>query len=281
MALINLILDFIGLALWLGWVTVRFDPGIRSSGVTLVRTLRKAETGNPHRWRYLTMLAALLVIRAMVFTSLTSATQRIDLGIIAPSFRGGMGRAWLGRMLLFSGLDFAVVLTAFYTCLTLLSVVNAKLPDHDPVQRLVRAYFRRLENWPRLFKVFLPFLLGFAFWLILQPVLARLAIVPRAVSGGQLAEQSLCIGLAAYLPWKYLLTGILLLHVINSYVYLGTHPFWTYVNLTARKLLTPLQWLPVRAGKVDFLPLIGMALVLLVAEAFSRLTEYHPRWLPF
>jgi hypothetical protein len=281
MSLINLILDLVALLLWVNWVSVRLDQGIQTSGVSLIRTLRKAEPGNQNRWRYLAALVALLVIRAMVFVSLTSASQRIDLGIITISFRGGMGLSWLGNMLLFSVLDFAITLSAFYTCLVLLSVVNAKLPDNDPVQRLVRGYFRWLENWPRAVKVFLPLLIGVLFWLVLQPVLARIGIVPRSVSNRQFFEQCVFIGAAAYLPWKYLIVGILLLNVIYSYVYLGSHSAWTYVNLTARNLLNPISWLPVRAGKVDFLPLIGIALVLLLTEAFSRLTLSHPRWLPF
>ena len=52
--------------------------------------------------------------------------------------------------------------------------------------------------------------------------------------------------------WKYFIVGILLLHLLNSYVYFGNHPFWNFVNATARNLLYPLRWLPLRVGKVDF-----------------------------
>jgi hypothetical protein len=46
-------------------------------------------------------------------------------------------------------------------------------------------------------------------------------------------------------------------------------------------LLAPLRWLPLRVGRVDFLPLLVMALVILLA----RLIEHPPgafyRLLPF
>ena len=103
---------------------------------------------------------------------------------------------------------------------------------------------------------------GAIFWFVFHPLLARMAIVPKAKSTAQVLEQSACIGAAAYLCWKYLIVGVLLLHLLNSYVYLGNHAFWNFLNLTARNLLYPLRWLSVtRIGKVDFLPLIGMGLI--------------------
>jgi len=50
---------------------------------------------------------------------------------------------------------------------------------------------------------------------------------------------SLVIGLGSYLVWKYIVAGVLTLHLVNSYVYLGNHPFWIHVNAVARRMLTP------------------------------------------
>ena len=74
------------------------------------------------------------------------------------------------------------------------------------------------------------------------------------------------IGLCAYLAWKFLLVALLLLHLLNSYVYLGNHPFWLFVNTSARRLLWPLTWLPLRFGRADFTPLAGIALVFFAGE---------------
>jgi uncharacterized protein YggT (Ycf19 family) len=83
-------------------------------------------------------------------------------------------------------------------------------------------------------------------------------------------EQSLVIGLGGYLVWKFLIGALLALHLLNSYIYFGRHPFWNYVNATAQTLLKPLEKIPLRAGKVDFAPVVGIALTFLLAEFAGR-----------
>jgi uncharacterized protein YggT (Ycf19 family) len=82
--------------------------------------------------------------------------------------------------------------------------------------------------------------------------------------------QSLLIGMGSYLAWKYVVSGLLVLHLLNSYIYFGKHPFWNYVNATARTLLQPLERVPLRAGRVDFAPVVGIALVFLLAGLAER-----------
>lgn len=88
------------------------------------------------------------------------------------------------------------------------------------------------------------------------------------------------LGLAAYLSWKYLLVAILLLHTVNSHVYLGANPFWNFVEVAARNLMRPVRWLPLRVGQVDFAPVVGIALVFLADEygsrALTRLYQHLP-----
>jgi uncharacterized protein YggT (Ycf19 family) len=76
--------------------------------------------------------------------------------------------------------------------------------------------------------------------------------------------------LGSYLCWKYVIGALLVLHLLNSYIYFGKHPLWPYVNAGARTLLSPLRAMPLRAGKVDFAPVVGIALVFLVAELAGR-----------
>ena len=77
-------------------------------------------------------------------------------------------------------------------------------------------------------------------------------------------KQSLVIGLGSYLVWKFPVGALLVLHLLNSYIYFGKHPFWNYVNATAQTLLAPLRKIPLRAGKVDFAPVVGIAMVFFV-----------------
>ena len=109
----------------------------------------------------------------------------------------------------------------------------------------------------------------------------RLGLIPPPPTVAELLEQAAIIGLAAYLVWKYLIVVLLLLHLVNSYVYLGEHPFWKFVNATAGNLISPLRRLPLRWGKVDFSPVIGIALIFLAAEFGQHwLTKLYQR-LPF
>ncbi len=64
----------------------------------------------------------------------------------------------------------------------------------------------------------------------------------------QLLVQAAVIGLGSYLAWKYLILGILMFHLVNTHVYLGNLPVWNCVDATARNLLAPLRWLPLRAS---------------------------------
>ena len=75
----------------------------------------------------------------------------------------------------------------------------------------------------------------------------------------QRLEQSVVIGLGSYLVWKFPAVAILALHLLNSYIYFGQHPFWKYVNVTAQKMLTPLKKIPLRLGRVDFAPVVALA----------------------
>jgi hypothetical protein len=159
----------------------------------------------------------------------------LDLGIIKLGFRSD----YFSRMILFSLLSFALMILEFYLWMLLLSAANVRVLNNDPFQRSVRLYLPWLENWPRAIKLILPFVIGVAGWYAFHPLFGWLRIVPPAKSSTQLMEQATLIGAATYLAWKYLVVGILLLHLLNSYVYLGNHSFWNFINLTARNLLYP------------------------------------------
>jgi uncharacterized protein YggT (Ycf19 family) len=272
MALINFILDISALLLWLNWLAIHFDPLAKSQASTLAGTLKKADPVGPKRWPFMAGLSFLLLVRAVVYWEIgagVSWTPELELGVITLPFRSD----FLKHMIVFSLLSFGLSLAVFYLWVLLLSVLNVGVADSDPLQKLVRQHFKWLERWPNAFKLMVPFLAGGLLWLGLQPLLARLAVVPGIKSSAQFLEQAAVIGAGTYLAWKYLIVGVLVLHLINSYVYLGNHPLWSFVNATANSLLTPLRWIPLRVGKMDFRPPLAIALVFLVAEYVS-----HPAW---
>src|ERR1700722_15862873 len=272
MSLINFILDIMGLLLWLNWLSLRFDPLAKPPAATLVGTLRKADPSGPRRWQTLAAIIGLIVIRAYLYYQIGPAlkwTPRLSLPPIEPPFRSDLFQ----YVLLFSVLSLFCILAVFYFSLLLLSVANQSLPDDDPLQKLVRLYFKWFERWPTPLKLLLPLLAGALFWIGLHPLLTRLAIVPPARNFLQLFAQAALIGGGTYLSWKYLIIGVLCLHVLNSYVYLGDHAVWHYINVTAKHLLYPLRSLPLRLGKIDLLPLVGILLVLAIVN-FPSLADF-------
>ena len=124
----------------------------------------------------------------------------------------------------------------------------------------------RIDGWPRWAKIVLPLAAGALVWWLASWLLAWLDIIPNPVSAAHRLEESLVIGLGSYLVWKFLAAALLVLHLLNTYIYFGKHPFWNYVNATAQTLLAPLRKIPLRAGRVDFAPVVGIVLVFFAAE---------------
>jgi uncharacterized protein YggT (Ycf19 family) len=277
MGLTNFILNLAGVLLWLNWRSIRFDPLVKTSPATLAGTLRRAEPSRLKRWHLLAGLGALLFLRALLYWLIGSAvnwTPNFHLGgiDIAIPFRSD---SWW-RMLLFSCLSFGATLGVCYLWLLLLSLVNRPAANSDVLQRLVRMHLGRVDRWPWPVKALLPLLVTGVCWYLLSLLLSRLGIIPSAVSKIHRLEQALVIGFGSYLSWRYLIGGLLALYLVGSYVYLGDQPFWSFIGSTGRSLLAPLRWVPLRLGKVDFAPLIGIALVFFAAELAERgLTELY------
>jgi uncharacterized protein YggT (Ycf19 family) len=270
MSQIDFILNIAALIIWLNWLSRFSDPLARPSAVSLVGTLRKADPSDSKRWKLALFLLGLLFVRALLYYEVGSAVAWIPslrLGAVALSFRSD----FFSRMLLYSLLGFIATLAVFYFWLLLLSAANARTPDSDPLQKLVRLHLGRVEKWPRIIKLLLPFLATALLWMAFHPLLAWVDIVPRASSVIQLFEQGALIGLVSCLVWKYLIVAILILHILTSYVYFGNLPLWNFVNTTAHHLLAPLRWIPLQLGRVDFAPLVGIAVVFLVAQGISYL----------
>lgn len=266
MGLVDFILNCAALLLWLHWRALGFVRSTSTVRVSLLSTLKKAEPAGRGRWIYLAGLLALLVLRSFFYSQMGAAMNwmpSLNLVAIHLSFRSD----YLSRMFLFSGLSFGLMLAGFYAWLLLLSVANRKAPESEPWQKRVRLHLGWLERLPAAVKFFLPMAGGALLWFLASPGLVRLGMLPPPVSQVHLGEQAIVLGAATFLVWKLLIALLFLLYLMNSYVFLGNFPFWSFVNLTARNLLRPLNWLPLQIGKMDLAPLLGMALVYLLAEA--------------
>jgi uncharacterized protein YggT (Ycf19 family) len=266
MGVIDFILNLAGLLLWLNWRSLRFDPLGQRTPATLIGTLRRAEPRRLRRWHLPAALGGLLLLRAVFYWQIGSgvgwAAGRLYLGVIELSFRSDS----FGLILLFSFFSFGLTLGVFYLWLLLFSILDGPEPFH----RLVRMQLGPVDRWPRWLKLSLPLVLAAGLWWLASWVLAWLAIVPPPVSAAHRIEESLIIGLGSYLAWKYAAGGLLVLHLLNSYIYFGKHSFWYYVTAEAQTLLRPLRAVPLRAGKADFAPVVGIVLVFLFAELAER-----------
>jgi uncharacterized protein YggT (Ycf19 family) len=264
--IIDFILNLAGLLLWLNWRSLRFDPLGQRTPATLIGTLRRAEPRRLRRWHLPAALGGLLFLRAVLYWQIGSgvgwAAGKLNLGVIELSFRSDHFR----HILLFSFFSFGLTLGVFYLWLLLFSILDGP----EPIHRLVRMQLGPIDRWPRWLKLSMPLVLASLLWWLASWVLAWLAIVPPPVSAAHRIEESLIIGLGSYLAWKYAAGTLLVLHLVNSYIYFGKHSFWYYVTAEAQTLLRPLRALPLRAGKADFAPVVGIVLVFLFAELAER-----------
>lgn len=269
MSIIDFILNLAGLLLWISWRYVPFDPFNRATPATLTGTLRRAEPMRIRRWHFLAALIGLLFMRAFGYWWIGGTlqwTMNIALGVVSVAFRCDA----LDRMLLFSFGSFASTLFTFYLSLILLWLAGPRNADADPCQRFVRIQLSPLHRWPWGLVVVLPFALAVLGWMATEPLLVRMAIVPGVESWRHLGEQAAVIGLGSYLAWRHLIGAILALMLLNSYVYLGSHAFWNFLNATGKNILRPLAALPLRVGKMDFAPLLGIVLAYGLALAVER-----------
>ena len=261
---LNFILNLAGLLLWLSWRSAGHDPFIRPTPRTLSGTVRRAEPrGRFPTLGFLPALAGLLLARAFFYWqggSAVSWTPRTDLDFVVLAFRGNA----FGAVLLFSILSFVEALWVLYFWLIVLAIINRANTADDPVQKLIMLQLGRIGHWPRLVLAILTVFCTTAFWLALHPLLVHWSVLAPAQSFLHIVGQGLMVSLTLCLSLKYLLPAILFLHLVTSYVFLGTNPLWNFITVTSRNILAPTARVPMRVGKVDFAPVVGIILIILL-----------------
>jgi hypothetical protein len=261
MALIDFILNLAALLLWLSWRSFRLERLVRNPPATLAGTLKRAEPRRAQSWPFLLGLIVLLGFRGLLYWELVSPgewTPRLDLGLIVLPFRSDVFAA----ISFYSLLSFLRVLVIFYFWLVTLAVINGRATEPDPIQKLVRLHLGWVTRWPWPVQLALPLMAGAGLWLAGYPLLVHLGVIDPAHHLSFLLAQGCLIGLALVFTLKFLLPPFLFLHLILSYVFLGSHPLWDFISATAGRLLLPLR--RVRVAKLDFSPLAGVALILIL-----------------
>ncbi|MEI6785319.1 MAG: hypothetical protein WCQ21_30845 [Verrucomicrobiota bacterium] len=271
MGLVDFILNLAAILLWLSWCSIRFDALVKTTPATLVGTVRRAEPRRLKGWQFLAALAALLLLRTFLYYRQTAPTAdwtpKLNLFFVVLPFPNDTFQS----VLLYSVLSFTRIFIICYFWGLALVIINRSIAETDPLQKMLHLHLGPVVRWPRLLQLLLPLLLIIGLWMALHPWLAHLGITSHVHSNTRLAEQGLLLGVALFLTLQYLLPLFLLVHLAASYVYWGRSPWWDFIGATARNLLAPLRWLPLRMARFDFAPLVGVMLFLFVLHWLPNL----------
>jgi uncharacterized protein YggT (Ycf19 family) len=270
MGLIDFILDLAGVLVWLSWRSIRFDPLVKTTPATLVGTLRRAEPRRSKGWPHLAGLATLLVVRALLYRQIgpeADWTLKLNLYFVILAFRSDR----FSPVMLFSVLSFVRILMVCYFWLLTLAMINRRSSEPDSIQKMVRLHLGPIARWPLFLQLLLPLLLISVLWIALHPLLVYFEVASRVRSNAHLVEQGALAALALWLSLQYLLPVFLLLHLVGSYVYLGSNSLWEFIGATARNLLAPLRRLPLRIARFDFSPLVGAILIFALLHWLPKL----------
>lgn len=271
MALLDFILNLVGLLLWFNWRAARFDPLSQFTPATLAGTLRRAEKSRLSRWHLPFGLLALLLLRVpiyILFGRQLNWVGSVDVGVISLFFKAN-APSYI-PMLLYSFYSFGVALTVFLLWILFLSILKSGASENDSLRQILRLHLGWFESSPPILKLLLPFIGVSLLWYAASWPLTYWEILPAPTTTWQRIQHALLVGAGSYLAWKPLIIGLLALYFVNCYVYFGRHPFWQHLNVLGKHLLAPLRFLPLRLGKIDFAPLVGIALVLLLAVVIEH-----------
>lgn len=271
MGLLDFILNLIGLLLWFNWRAAWFDPLSKSTPATLAGTLRRAEKSHLKRWHLPLGLVGLLFLRAPLYGEFGGAlnwTGKLDVLIISIPFNSN-ANSYL-PMLLYSFYSFVHALIVFLMWALFLAILKNNAPENDSLRQVLRLHLGRVEKWPFTVKLLVPVVCLTPLWYGATWPLTYWGILPTPATAGQRMEQALVVGAGSYLAWKILIVGVLGLQMVSSYVYFGKNPFWQHLDIVARLMLRPLRALPLRFGKLDFAPVVGIALTLLIASVVEQ-----------
>lgn len=254
MVFVILLLDLTAIFLWLSFRRVGADP-TRPAG-TLLGNLRPAAPVARRSWLSLVLLIALVVLRPLLIAPLAAAldaTPTWSPGPIVIAFRAD---DWL-RLYLFSTTSFLWTALAAYSGLLGFCWLCRGAPELRSFEEFGVHLAGRLGRLPGALLIVLPIVIAALVWLPLSHLLEREHLLPISKGGGPWYLQSFILGSAVWLPVRWPVLAVLFLRMLHNHVYLGEHPFWTFVQAGGRRLQFPMAWLPLQIGRMDFAPLIS------------------------
>jgi uncharacterized protein YggT (Ycf19 family) len=270
MSLIDAILNFAGLLLWFNWRSIRMDPLARRRPATLAGTLKSTRHGTAAGWPFLAALTVLLAVRAVIYWQLGASVDwlpRLDMGLVVLAFPiDGLTNA-----LLFSAVSFLRLGVVAFFWLLVIGILTRRVEEPDPILKLVRIQLGRIWRLPVWAQLAITPVLTICLWAALRPVLSGAGVVGEGQSSLQVLQQGVLLFGALVASLKLLLPLILLLYMLSIYVYLGNNPVWAFVTSVSRGLLAPFRREKLRSSKLDFAPLAGILVILLLLHTLPML----------
>ncbi len=262
---IDAILSLASMLLWLNATVRQWSLRGPQTAYSLLRTLERLEVPAPRRWTSLITLLALLCFRSVFYWQIGSAvgwTPSVDLGPFGISFRSDHA----SRMFLYSSISFARWLILLYMAILFLVLLNRGPGEGDPMHRFLFHQLGRCAHWPAPVLLPLTLVATVLLWGCAVYPLSQMSIFPAPQAFHVVLAHGLLMGIGLWLKLRWLIFGVLLLHLMNSYVYFGNHPFWAFISQCGRKISKLASWLPLHLGKIDLRPVGAAAMVFLICS---------------
>lgn len=257
MAVLDTLLNLAALLLWLSWRGIGTEQASGPPG-TLLANLRPAQRGRPGRHGYLFGLIGLLLGRAVFYRQFGPAFEwhpSWSPGAVSVVFRSDH----FLRMLASSLLGFFWMMFGVWSSACLVAALHRPPNDKDALTREIRRQLGWVALLPAPVLLVLPSLMLTLAWMVLGWVAAYIGLVPALHGVRHLFQQAGVVGLGAVLIWRWLLTFVLILYFVNSYVFFGASPVWDFIHNTGARLCRPLSLL--RLGRLHLAPLVWLIVV--------------------
>ena len=256
MSLVDLLLNLTALLMWVSW---RGISGLEAAGTagTILGNLRPAERRSAPRLGYLGGLILLLMVRALIYRQVGPALYwhpGWSVNAVGLVFRSDS----LLRMLAYSWLSFGWLLLTWYTWMVGILVINRPPRDRDGVTRAIRRQMGWMGGWPAWALAVWPMVMAGLGWALIGWLASESRLMPTLTDGRHLLQQSLVVGLSQVCVLRWAAAVILILHLLNLYVYLGNNPVWEFVQQTGERLSRPFAIF--RFGQLDLSPIPALVI---------------------
>jgi hypothetical protein len=276
MVIIDLLLNLAALLMWVSWRGIRGGEAAGSAG-TILGNLRPAGVRQGNRRHYLWMLGGLLLVRALVYRQVGPSLPWHPVWSLGPAtvaFRSDYSL----RMFGFSALDFLTMLLFWYTGIAGILAVNRPPGDRDGLTRALRAQSGFLGGLPGGVLLVMVCVMAGLLWAGVGWLAAGQGMVPPLRSGQHLLQQSVLVVVGQLCVLRWWFAAILLLHLLNLYVYVGNHVFWDFIQNTGSHLCRPFSFF--RIGQADLSPIPTVLVCWTIPTMAAAGMPWLKPWLP-